>query len=672
MKGHTDLKEKVSALRLDIQEHNYRYYVEDSPSISDSHYDVLFRELVDIESANPSLVTSDSPTQRVGGIPNDTFDQVTHSKPMLSLNNAFEESDLIAFDKRIKLDLGISSIKYSAEPKFDGLAVSLTYKKGLFVLGATRGDGYSGENVTHNLRTIKSIPLKLKTTGLPSHIEIRGEIIMYKNDFEQLNKNQSKEQLKVFANPRNAAAGSLRQLDPKITATRPLRFLAYSIEFIGSDKKLISHEEGLELLKSLRVPTTKLSSSVNDVEGLISYYKKITDLRPTLPFDIDGVVYKVNSLNHQDELGFVSRAPRWAIAHKFAAEEVESEIMGIDVQVGRTGAITPVARLKPATVSGARVTNATLHNEGELRRKDVHIGDFVIIRRAGDVVPEVVSVIKSKRPDSVVPFKMPTNCPVCDSNLVREEGGAVLRCLAGNMCSAQKKQSIMHFVSRKAMDIDGLGEKIIDQLIENEIISDVSDLYFLEINQLLSLDRFAEKSAQNLIDSINKSKLTTFPRFLYALGIRGVGESTARDLAKEFGTIQSLMNQTKDKLSDIKDIGPTVSSFTYEFFKARTNRDLIEKLSKGGVTYPVQVEKKVKLVHEIHAKTFVLTGTLPTLKRDEAKEIIMQHGGKVASSVSKKTSYLLAGKDAGSKLETAHSMNVEVIKEQDLINWIKG
>ncbi len=672
MKSDKDLKAKVSALRHDIQEHNYRYYVEDNPLISDNHYDLLFRELVDLEKSNPKIVTSDSPTQRVGNIPSNNFEPVMHSKPMLSLNNAFDEKELVSFDKRIKSDLGISSVEYSVEPKFDGLAVSLTYKNGLFVLGATRGDGYSGENVTHNIRTIKSIPLKLKTKDLPPHIEIRGEIIMYKDDFKQLNKNQANNELKVFANPRNAAAGSLRQLDAHVTATRPLRFLAYSIEFIGSNKTLISHEEGLELLRSLRVPTTSLSSKVYDVEGLTNYYKKITALRSKLPFDIDGVVYKVNSLNHQDELGFVSRAPRWAIAHKFAAEEVESEIMGIDVQVGRTGAITPVARLKPATVSGATVTNATLHNEDELRRKDVHIGDFVIIRRAGDVVPEVVSVIKSKRPNTVSAFRMPTKCPVCKSKLVREEGGAVLRCLAGNMCSAQRKQSIMHFVSRKAMDIDGLGEKIIDQLIENKLISDVADIFFLELNQLLSLDRFAEKSARNLIDSINKCKQTTLPRFVYALGIRGVGESTARDLAKEFGTIQSLMKQTEDKLADIKDIGPTVSSFTHKFFQLSSNKELIEKLIKGGVVYPVEVEKKVRLVPEIQSKTFVLTGTLATLKRDEAKEMILAHGGKVAGSVSKKTSYLLAGKDAGSKLEAAQSMNVEVIQEQDLINWIKG
>ena len=672
MKSDKDLKAKVAALRHDIQEHNYRYYVEDNPLVTDKHYDLLFRELVDLEESNPSIVTSDSPTQRVGNAPSDTFDPVMHSKPMLSLNNAFDEEELISFDKRIKSDLGISNVEYSVEPKFDGLAVSLTYKNGLFVLGATRGDGYSGENVTHNIRTIKSIPLKLKTKDLPPHIEIRGEIIMYKDDFKQLNKNQAKDELKVFANPRNAAAGSLRQLDAHVTASRPLRFLAYSIEFIGSNKKLISHEEGLELLRSLRVPTTSLSSKVNDVEGLTNYYKKITALRSELPFDIDGVVYKVNSLNYQDELGFVSRAPRWAIAHKFAAEEVESEIMGIDVQVGRTGAITPVARLKPAKVSGATVTNATLHNEDELRRKDVHIGDFVIIRRAGDVVPEVVSVIKSKRPNTASAFRMPTKCQVCKSKLVREEGGAVLRCLAGNMCSAQRKQSIMHFVSRKAMDIDGLGEKIINQLIENKLISDVADIYFLEINQLLSLDRFAEKSARNLIDSINKSKQTTLPRFVYALGIRGVGESTARDLAKEFGTIQSLMKQTEDKLADIKDIGPTVSNFTHEFFQLSSNRELIEKLIKGGVVYPVEAEKKVRLVPEIQAKTFVLTGTLATLKRDEAKEMILAYGGKVAGSVSKKTTYLLAGKDAGSKLEAAQSMNIEVIQEQDLINWIKG
>jgi len=669
MKKNIDLETTALGLKKEIQEHNFNYYVKDDPIISDSQYDSLLKKLEGLERQHPELITPDSPTQRVGMLSSTVFSQVSHIKPMLSLSNVFHEEELVAFDKRIKTDLGVESIKYAVEPKFDGLAIALIYEEGVFSLGATRGDGFTGEDVTHNLKTIRSIPLKIDTKNLPSRIEIRGEVVMFKEDFFELNRKQEELGQKVFANPRNAAAGSLRQLDSNITATRPLRFYAYSIDFEGIENTLNSHSDSIELLNQLKIPTTDLVKNVDDVNGLLTYYHEIIDKRQDLPFDIDGVVYKVNSLNHQDELGFVSRAPRWAVAHKFPAEEAESQVVGIDVQVGRTGAITPVARLKPTFVSGVTVTNASLHNEAELSRKDVHINDFVLIRRAGDVVPEVVSVIQSKRPKNIRAFVMPTHCPECDSKLKKEEGEAILRCCAGSQCPAQKKQAIMHFASRKAMDIDGLGEKIIDQLLENEMIGDFSDLYTLDLNSLEHLERFGEKSAKNLVESIHKSKKTTLGRLIYALGIRGVGEATAKALAKEFGTISNIEAQTQDNLEGVDDIGPTVSGFIYEYFHDGSNISLIGKLLSNGVTCASEAKKEVRLVPQISKNVFVLTGTLPTLKREDAKQIIDQYGGKVTSTVSKKTDYLLAGSDAGSKLEKALSLGVEVLSEDDLIKW---
>ena len=669
MKKNSELEETVLALKKEIQEHNFNYYVKDDPTIPDSDYDDLMRKLKGLEKQYPELITEDSPTQRVGMLSNTAFNQVNHIKPMLSLNNVFHEDELVAFDKRIKTDLGMESINYAVEPKFDGLAIALIYEEGFFSFGATRGDGFTGEDVTHNLKTIKSIPLKIDTKSLPSRIEIRGEVVMFKEDFLALNKKQVELGQKVFANPRNAAAGSLRQLDSNITATRPLRFYAYSIDFEGIENILTSHSESIKLLNELKIPTTNLVKNVNDVKGLLTYYHEIIDKRQGLPFDIDGVVYKVNSLNHQDELGFVSRAPRWAVAHKFPAEEAESQVLGIDVQVGRTGAITPVARLKPTFVSGVTVTNASLHNESELLRKDVHINDFVLIRRAGDVVPEVVSVIKSKRPGNIKSFSMPTNCPECNSELKKEEGEVILRCCAGIKCSAQRKQSIMHFASRKAMDIDGLGEKIIDQLLQNKMINDFTDLYTLDLASLESLERFGEKSAKNLINSIHHSKETTLGRLIYALGIRGVGEATAKDLAKEFGTISNIKAQTLVDLEQVDDIGPTVSGFIHSYFNDLNSVALIDKLINNGVTFRSEAKKEVRFVPEISEKIFVLTGTLPSLKREDAKQIIDQYGGKVTSTVSKKTDYLLAGNDAGSKLEKAQALGVVVLSEDDLIKW---
>ena len=669
MKKNSEFEKTVLALKKEIQEHNFNYYVKDDPTVNDSAYDDLMRKLEELEKQYPELITEDSPTQRVGMLSNSAFNQVSHKKPMLSLSNVFHEDELAAFDKRIKTDLGVESINYAVEPKFDGLAIALIYEGGFFSLGATRGDGFTGEDVTHNLKTIKSIPLKIDAKNLPSRIEIRGEVVMFKEDFLALNKKQEELGQKVFANPRNAAAGSLRQLDPSITATRPLRFYAYSIDFEGIENTLTSHSDSIKLLNELKIPTTDLVKNVTNVVGLLDYYHEIVDKRQGLPFDIDGVVYKVDSLNYQDELGFVSRAPRWAVAHKFPAEEAESQILGIDVQVGRTGAITPVARLKPTFVSGVTVTNASLHNEAELLRKDVHINDFVLIRRAGDVVPEVVNVIKSKRPKNIEAFLMPTQCPECGSKLKKEEGEAILRCCEGIQCPAQRKQSIIHFASRKAMDIDGLGEKIIDQLLENKVISDFTDLYTLDIGSLEGLERFGEKSAKNLIESIHKSKETTLGRLIYALGIRGVGEATAKDLAKEFGTISNIKAQTKEALEGVDDIGPTVSSFIHSYFNDSKNLDLIERIINNGVSFKEELRKEVKFVSEISDKVFVLTGTLPTLKREEAKQIIEQYGGKVTSTVSKKTDYLLAGNDAGSKLEKAQALGIVILSENDLIKW---
>jgi len=669
MKKNSAFEETVLALKKEIQEHNFNYYVKDDPTVPDSTYDDLMRKLENLEKQYPELITEDSPTQRVGMLSNTAFSQVSHTKPMLSLSNVFHEEELVAFDKRIKTDLGVESINYAVEPKFDGLAIALIYEGGFLSLGATRGDGFTGEDVTHNLKTIKSIPLKIDTKSLPSRIEIRGEVVMFKEDFLALNKKQEELGQKVFANPRNAAAGSLRQLDSSITATRPLRFYAYSIDFEGIENTLTSHSDSIKLLNELKIPTTDLVKNVTDVVGLLDYYHEIIDKRQGLPFDIDGVVYKVDSLNYQDELGFVSRAPRWAVAHKFPAEEAESQVLGIDVQVGRTGAITPVARLKPTFVSGVTVTNASLHNEAELLRKDVHINDFVLIRRAGDVVPEVVSVIKSKRPKNIEAFLMPIQCPECGSTLKKEAGEAILRCCEGIQCPAQRKQSIMHFASRKAMDIDGLGEKIIDQLIENKMISDFTDLYTLDLRSLEGLERFGEKSSKNLIESICKSKDTTLGRLIYALGIRGVGEATAKDLAKEFGTISNIKAQTLDGLEAVDDIGPTVSGFIHNYFNDLKNLDLIDRLINNGVTFKEEVRKTVKFVSEISDKVFVLTGTLPTLKREDAKQIIEQYGGKVTSTVSKKTDYLLAGNDAGSKLEKAQAFGIAILSENDLIKW---
>ncbi|CAM8363608.1 MAG: ligase, NAD(+)-dependent [Pseudomonadota bacterium] len=664
-----NIKDKIQELIEKISTFDYQYYVLDNPSISDFEYDKIFRSLVDLENENPELIRPDSPSQRVGGKALDAFESVIHRQAMLSLNNAFDEDELIAFDKRIKDDIGIDEVEYAVEPKFDGLAITLTYENGIFVQGATRGDGYTGENVTHNLKTIRSIPTKLNYIHPPKLLEVRGEVLMLKKDFELLNQKQESLGEKQFANPRNAAAGSLRQLDPRITATRPLTFFSYGLGVCEPNLNLKTHTQTIQLLKQFNLPISDLSTSVKGVKGLQSFYDKVSKLRNALAYDIDGVVYKVNSFNYQNELGFLSRAPRWAIAHKFPAEEALTEILDINVQVGRTGAITPVARLKPVFVGGVTVTNATLHNEDEMTRKDVHIGDIVSVRRAGDVIPEIVRVLINKRPKTIKKFRMPTECPECGSALVRIDDEAIIRCSGGLVCPAQQKQSIIHFASRKAMDIEGLGDKSVEQLVTVGLIHELPDIFKLKLEQLINLDRMAEKSSRNLLDAIEKSKSTSLPRFIYALGIRNVGESTAKDLAGFYGDLDEIMKQTEESLQIVPDIGPTVAKSISDFFRQTKSREVINSLIGLGVHWP-KYDIKKSSSGIFATKTFVLTGTLPSMSREEAKSIIEMNGGKVVGSVSKKTDYVVAGSDAGSKLTTAQELGLKIISQQELLKLI--
>ena len=662
-------QKQVAELAAEIARHDYQYYVLDAPSISDSEYDGLYRQLVDLEQQFPELITIDSPTQRVGGSASSAFESVTHRQAMLSLNNAFADDELTAFDKRIRDALGVETVTYAVEPKFDGLAITLSYENGMFVQGATRGDGYTGENATHNLRTIRAIPTKLDTPNPPQLLEVRGEVLMLKRDFEQLNMNQEKAGAKIFANPRNAAAGSLRQLDPQITATRPLHFFAYGLgEAIGVPK-LGSHAEAMQYLADFRFPVSDLRVVKQGAQGLRDYYQAIGAKRPSLPFDIDGVVYKVNNFAQQNELGFVSRAPRWAIAHKYPAEEAKTVVEDITVQVGRTGAITPVARLKAVFVGGVTVTNATLHNEDELRRKDIRIGDTVIVRRAGDVIPEVVSVVLENRPQDARLFTMPITCPECDSHIERPADEAVARCTGGLICPAQRKQAITHFASRRAMDIEGMGEKLADQLVEADLVKSLDDIYKLDVATLAGLERMAQKSAQNVIDALNNSKQTTLARFIYGLGIRNVGEATAKDLAAHFGGLQALLDAPLEALLQVNDVGPIVAESILQFFGEPHNRQVIASMGQLGVQWP-EMACKQAASGVLLGKTLVLTGTLPNISRDTAQALIEAAGGKVSGSVSKKTHYVVAGSDAGSKLEKAQELGVPVINEADLLALI--
>lgn len=657
---------ELSELKAQLANHDYHYYVLDSPIISDNEYDGLYRRLVALETQFPDLVTPDSPTQRVGGSSSSAFESIKHRQAMLSLNNAFADDELVAFDKRITEILDTTQVEYAVEPKFDGLAITLTYEHGLFVQGATRGDGYTGENVTHNLKTIRAIPAKLNTQNPPALLEVRGEVLMLKRDFERLNQTQEQAGAKLFANPRNAAAGSLRQLDPKITATRPLHFFAYGLGESQGAPSINSHSEAMQYLASLRFPVSDLRAIKLGVEGLREYYAEIGKIRPNLPFDIDGVVYKVNQFAQQNTLGFVSRAPRWAIAHKFPAEEAFTVVEDITVQVGRTGAITPVARLKPVFVGGVTVTNATLHNEDELRRKDIMIGDTVIVRRAGDVIPEVVSSLPEKRPIDARRFSMPSVCPECGSHIERPQDEAVARCTGGLFCPAQRKQAITHFASRRAMDIEGLGEKLVDQLVDANLVHHLDDVYKLEVATLANLERMAEKSALNVVDAIAKSKQTTLARFIYALGIRNVGEATAKDLALHFGQLDKLMQADTETLLQVNDVGPIVAESIKQFFMEQHNVDVITSMRQQGVHWEEHDGKKQQ-VGVLQGKTLVLTGTLPNLSRDQAQAKIEAAGGKVSGSVSKKTDYVVAGADAGSKLEKAQTLGVSVIDEDQLL-----
>ncbi|MFZ9528540.1 MAG: NAD-dependent DNA ligase LigA [Burkholderiales bacterium] len=662
------LRARAARLREDIEQHNYRYYVLDDPLISDADFDRLFRELQSLEVEHPELLTADSPTQRVGGAPAAEFSQATHRQPMLSLNNAFEDSEVEAFDRRIREALGTDLVEYAVEPKFDGLAISLVYEKGLLIRGATRGDGYTGEDVTANLRTVRSIPLHLPE-GAPEVLEVRGEVLMLRDDFEQLNRNQQAHDAKLFANPRNAAAGSLRQLDSRITAGRKLTFYAYGLGYAEGFVGLGLHSQVIDYFKKNRFLVAPECAVVNGLEGLLDYYRKIGGAREGLPYDIDGVVYKVNSLTAQQQLGFVSRAPRFAVAHKFPAEEATSIVLSIDVQVGRTGALTPVARLQPVFVGGVNVTNATLHNEDEVRRKDVHVGDTVIVRRAGDVIPEVVRVSEPGSRRSEDRFEMPVRCPVCKSQVVRSEGEAIARCSGGLYCSAQRKQALLHFASRRAMDIEGLGERLVDQLVDLDLVRTPADLYALDEQRLAALDRMAEKSAANTTAAIGKSKNTTLARLIYSLGIRNVGESTARDLAAHFGNLDTLMQAGIDDLQQVPDVGPVVAESVAQFFAEPHNREVISGLLAAGVHY-VTAAPRLVANGAAAGRIFVLTGTLPGLTRDDAKALIEAAGGRVTGSVSKKTDFVVAGAEAGSKLEKALELGVTVLDEQGLLTLL--
>lgn len=660
---------RARELRSALVRHNHLYYVLDRPEITDAEYDALFRELVELEGRYPALVTPDSPTQRVGAPALTAFAAVRHRTPMLSLGNAFSDEEVLAFDRRVRQGVESDNVEYAVEPKFDGLAVSLLYRDGLFVQGATRGDGTTGEDVTQNLRTVRSIPLRLEDSAAAGGaLEVRGEVLMYRRDFDALNLRQQESGEKAFVNPRNAAAGSLRQLDSSITAQRPLRFFAYAAERDGGTPWK-THDEMLEQLAALGFPVCAERSVVQGVEAALAYYAKIGARRAKLPYAIDGVVYKVNRLDWQRRLGFVSRAPRFAVAHKFPAEEQVTEVLAIEIQVGRTGALTPVARLKPVFVGGVTVTNATLHNEGELHRKDVRVGDTVVVRRAGDVIPEVVSVRLEQRPPGTHSFRLPSTCPVCGSRVVREEGEAIARCSGGLVCAAQRKQALLHFASRRAMDIDGLGERIVDQLVDLELVRTPAGLYSLEASQIANLERMAEKSAAKLKTAIDKSKRTTLERFVYALGIRNVGERTAHDLARHFGGLDRLLRADEEALAQVPDVGPVVALSIRQFFDEPHNREEIDRLRKAGVHWSENEGVPARAPEDV--QTFVLTGTLENLTRDQAREKIEAKGHKVAGSVSKKTSYVVAGTDPGAKLDRAQALGVPVLDESAFLDLLE-
>ena len=683
---------KIKALRDQLNHWAHQYYVQDAPTVPDAEYDRAYRELQALEAAHPGLITPDSPTQRVIGAVMDGLAPVRHAVPMLSIHTETdtEASGAQAFDARVRRELGLSdadpAIEYVAEPKFDGLAMSLRYENGRLVQAATRGDGEVGEDVTHNVRTIRQIPLTLPE-GVPPLLEVRGEVYMRRADFDALNERQREQGGKTFVNPRNAAAGAVRQLDSGITAQRPLSFFAYGLGAITPPAEggpvFRTHYEMLQTLKSWGFPVAAQVQIAVGASELVAFHQQVGASRDALPYDIDGVVYKVNSLQLQRDLGFKTREPRWAVAHKYPAQEMATRIEGIDVQVGRTGKLTPVARLAPVFVGGVTVTNATLHNLFEIRKKGVRVGDQVIVRRAGDVIPEVVGVmppegaglalgrsggiaVPGHRTVYVPNFKMPKTCPVCGSDVVREKGEANHRCTGGLFCPAQRKEAILHFAARRAMDIEGLGDKLVDQLVDANVIRTLPDLYRLGLTSLIALDRMAEKSAQNVLAALEKSKQTTLPRFLFGLGLRHVGEATAKDLARHFGTLDAIMDASVEQLLQVPDVGPVVAQSLHTFFQQPHNREVVEQLRACGVTWPEGAPAE-RAPQVLAGKTVVLTGTLPTLSRDAAKDMLEAAGAKVAGSVSKKTSYVVAGEDAGSKLARAQELGVPVLDEAGML-----
>jgi DNA ligase (NAD+) len=659
-------------LRQQIEHHNYRYHVLDDPEVSDAEYDRLMRELKALEEQYPDLITPDSPTQRVGATPVSELQEVVHARPMLSLDNAFADEDVVAFDRRVRERLeDVEQVEYSAEPKLDGLAISFRYESGRLVQAATRGDGLRGEDVTHNVRTIKAVPTTLRGSA-PKLLEVRGEVFMLIAGFKAMNQRALERGERTFVNPRNAAAGSIRQLDPRLAAGRPFDVFFYGVGETDGWKLPAKHSEALQQLREWGLKVSPLLSIVQGAEGCLQYYRDVGAKRASLQYEIDGVVYKVNRFVQQRELGFVARAPRWAIAHKFPAHEENTVVKGVEFQVGRTGALTPVARLEPVFVGGVTVSNATLHNMDEVRRKDVRIGDTVVIRRAGDVIPEVVKVILERRPKDAVEVAQPKNCPVCGSDVEREEGEAVARCTGGLFCAAQRKEALRHFASRRALDIDGLGSKIIDQLVEGEKVRSPADLYRLTADDYASLERMGEKSAANLVEALERSKHTTLARFLYGLGIRDVGEATAAALANHFGSLQSLQDASEEAIQEVPDIGPVVAAHVHMFFQQKHNREVIAALREVGVTWQDQQRKSAAGEGPLTGRTFVLTGSLDSMSRDEASDRIVALGGKVAGSVSKKTSYVVAGAEAGSKLAKAQELGVAVLDEKAFLKLLES
>ncbi len=661
------VKERIAQLGVQLNDHSYHYYVLDNPQISDAEYDSLFRELQALEEAHPDLISADSPTHRVGAPPLDDFEQVTHAVAMLSLNNAFSFDELQAFDQRVRERLEMEAdqpVQYMAEPKLDGLAISLRYERGVFVQGATRGDGHTGENVTENLRTIEMIPLRLRTNNPPEVLEVRGEVFMDDASFEQANQSLIAADQKPFVNPRNAAAGSLRQKDSRKTAKRRLSIYAYSLGEVVGVQIPATQALALEWLAELGLPTNSEVAICEGAEACYAYYENIQGKRAQLGYDIDGVVFKVNELSQQRELGFVSRAPRWAIATKFPAEEAQTVLLEVEFQVGRTGALTPVARLEPVFVGGVTVSNATLHNMDEIERKDVRPGDTVVVRRAGDVIPEVARVVEEKRPKGARKVKLPAKCPVCKSPVMRSEGDAVARCTGGFLCDAQRREGIKHYASRKALDIDGLGDKLVEQLSDAGLLNSLADVYQLELEAVAALPRMAEKSASNLLQAIEKSKNTTLGRFLFGLGIREVGETGAATLANHFGSLDALINAKEAELLEVDDIGPVAAKSLLAFFAQKNNIEMINAILQSGVSFPVA--EKAVIEPTLAGNVYVLTGSLESMTRDEAKHKLQLLGAKVSSSVSKKTTAVFAGASPGSKVVKAESLGVPVEDEQAL------